>query len=134
MNIAITTSDPTLASMVFSEFALTPFLLIVNVDSMACKPIAHTCRPGSDQDLARMVLEHNCEAVLTGKLSQEAFKILADQHVTRYAAANMSARKAMKSMEKRELELIRNADGSPTCTSDHHSELEELRCDLNHAN
>lgn len=126
MNIAITTAEATLDSMIFPEFARTPFLLIVNVESMACTPIAHTCRPGSDQDLARMVLEHNCEAVLTGTLSEESFRILADQHVTRYVATGMSAHKALDRMERRELDLIRNAEGTDACVSTHHG-LEELQ-------
>ena len=133
MNIAITTSAPTLDSMVFPEFARTPFLLIVNVESMTCTPISHACQTRSDQDLARMILEHDCEALITGKLAGEAFRILADQHVTRYAAWDISAREALMAMEERELELIRNADGSSACSGDHRSGLEELRCDGTHA-
>jgi hypothetical protein len=41
MNIAITTSDATLDSTVFYEFAQTPYLLIVNLDTKAFTTIAH---------------------------------------------------------------------------------------------
>ncbi len=119
MNIAITTNDSSLDSEVFCQFAQTPYLLIVNVDTMGCTPIAHICAEGSDQELARKVLEYRCEAVITGKLTEEAFNILADDGVTRYIANNMSARAALEAMEKRELNFIRNVDGSATCSGDH---------------
>ena len=125
MNIALTTADSSLDSSIFCEFAQTPYLLIVEFDTMACRSIAHTCTPGSDQDLARTVLEHQCEAVITGKLSEAAFDLLADEGVTRYLAANMSARMALEAMARRELEMIRNADGSNTCSGDHHSGPED---------
>ncbi len=101
MNIALTTADSSLDSSIFCEFSQTPYLLIVDVDTMACTSIAHTCTPGSDQDLARTVLEHQCEAVITGKLSEAAFDLLADEGVTRYLAANMSARMALEAMARR---------------------------------
>jgi predicted Fe-Mo cluster-binding NifX family protein len=120
MNIAITTTGATLDSSVFFEFTQTPYLLIVNVDTMACTPIAHTAKAGSDQDLARTVLEYRCEAVITGRLSEEAFDLLADDGVTRFAAADISARAALEAMENRQLALIRNPDGSSSCSGAHH--------------
>ncbi len=125
MNIALTTAESSLDSSIFCEFAQTPYLLIVDVDTMAYRSIAHACTPGSDEDLVRTVLEHQCEAVITGKLSEAAFDLLADEGVTRYLAANMSARMALEAMARRELEMIRNADGSNTCSGDHHSGPED---------
>ena len=119
MNIAITTAGSTLDSTVFCEFAKTPYLLIVNVDTMACTSIAHTCKAGSDEELARTIVKHRCEAVITVKVSGEAFEVLADDGVTRYAAADMSARAALVAMERRELEFIRNPDGLNTCFGHH---------------
>lgn len=132
MNIALTTADSSLDSSIFCEFAQTPYLLIVDVDTMACTSIAHTCTPGSDQDLARTVLEHQCEAVITGKLSEPAFDLLADEGVTRYVAADISARAALEAMERRELELIRNADGSTACSGDHHNGAEDPHGESDH--
>ena len=51
--------------------------------------------------------------------------LLADEGVTRYLAADMSARMALEAMARRELEMIRNADGSNTCSGDHHSGPED---------
>ncbi|WP_319548748.1 NifB/NifX family molybdenum-iron cluster-binding protein [Desulfogranum marinum] len=120
MNIAITADGATLDSTVFNKFAETPYLLIVNVDTMTCTPIAHTCSPGSDEELAQTVLKHRCEAVITGKFEKRAFNVLADDGVTRYAAADMSVRESLEKMDKRQLEFIRNPDGTATCSGDHH--------------
>lgn len=132
MNIAITAHNADINSLVFQDFASTPFLLIINVDTMTCTPIAHTCAPGSDQHLARTILEHDCEAVITGTLTEAAFNILAKNHVTRYAAANMTAAYAVATMEHRELSLIRNPEGTDECHGTA-PELDDMRvCDGHH--
>ncbi len=122
MNIAVPTVDSTLESAVFCEFAKTPWLLIVDVEKMTCTAIAHSCAAGSDRELARIVLKHRCEALITGKLDEGAFDVLADEGVTRcYLAEGMSAQAALYAMEKRQLELIRNPDGPtpvPAATRD----------------
>ncbi|PIE57519.1 MAG: hypothetical protein CSA33_07905 [Desulfobulbus propionicus] len=120
MNIALTTDGSTLDSTVFYEFAGAPWLLIVNVDTMECTAIAHVVAPGSDEDMARKILEYRCEAVMTGKLTEKAFNILADEGVTRYAAAGMGVRKALAAMDNRELRFIRNPEGTDSCQGWHH--------------
>jgi predicted Fe-Mo cluster-binding NifX family protein len=126
MNIALTTAADTLDSPVFGEFAKAPFLLVVNVETMQYTAIPHTPAQGSDVAMARTVIAHNCEAVITGKLNEEAFKVLADEAVTRYKGTGMTASYALVAMEERELEYIRNADGTDECASSHHG-LEELQ-------
>ena len=49
MNIAITASGPSLESPVSPVFAQTPYLLIVEVESMRCTVIAHAVASGSDE-------------------------------------------------------------------------------------
>lgn len=120
MNIAITTTGPTLESPVAASFAQAPYLLIVKTESTHCTAITHTVAPGSDEPLARTILAHDCEAVITGALSPAAFAIFADAMVTRFRAANLTAHEALTAMENRGLELIRNADGSSSCSGDHH--------------
>lgn len=126
MNIAVTAEGDALDSQVCQEFARTPYLLIVNMDTTRCTAIAHDPRQGSDLELARKILEHRCEAVITGRIGHDAFNILADEAVTRYAGSGMKAVEALIAMERRELGFIRNADGTDACASEHHG-LEELR-------
>ncbi len=120
MNIAVSTTDSTLESTVFDEFARTPWLLIVNFETMECVPIAHSCASGSDQELARTILEHYCEAVITGTLDEKAFDILADNGITRYAGSNMGVREALEAMDRKQLKVIRNPEGTDDCSGDHH--------------
>lgn len=132
MNIAVTTAGDTLNSPVFREFAQAPFLLVVNTETMQFTALPHTPAQGSDVAMARTVIAHNCEAVITGKLNEEAFKILADEAVTRYKGTGMTAAYALEAMEQRELDFIRNAEGTDECASSHH-ELEELQvCNGHH--
>ncbi len=119
MNIAVAAMDSTLDSPVCAEFAQTPYVLIVNVATMTCTPIAHVVSPESDCALARMAVAHRCEALIANTLTEKVFEILADDGVTRYAAANMSVREALAAMERRELEVIRNSDGSGACSGSH---------------
>jgi predicted Fe-Mo cluster-binding NifX family protein len=126
MNIAVTAAGDSLNSLVFNEFARTPFLLVVNMETMQVTAIPHTPAEGSDQALARAILAHTCEAVITGKLGEEAFRILADEAVTRYSGAGTTAAYALEAMENRELDFIRNPEGTDECASSHH-DLEELQ-------
>lgn len=120
MNIALTahSSDPD--SALFYEFAQAPWLLIINIETMECTPIAHTVAADSDQELARTILRYNCEAVITGSLDEKAFDILADEGVTRYTASGMNCRQAIDSMQNRALQFIRNPEGSDSCSGHHH--------------
>lgn len=115
MNIAISAIGPGLDSPVSQEFKTTPFLLIVNMDTMECIGIPHVPGEGSDQGLAGKILEYRCEAVITGKLEEAAFNILANDAVTRYLGVGMSAGAALEAMEARALKFIRNPDGTDEC-------------------
>lgn len=119
MNIAVTADGDSLDSTVFREFSKTSFLLIVDIDTMSCTAIPHAIRPGSDEKLAQIILEYNCEAVITGKLEEKAFNLLADNGITRYAAANMSVSQSLKQMHNRKLEFIRNVEGTSSCSGHH---------------
>lgn len=127
MKIAVTAAGDTLNNLVFHEFSQAPFLLVVNVETMDFTAIPHTPKAGSDQALAQAILEHDCEAVITGKLDEDAFKILADAAVTRYSGTGMTAAYALEAMENRELDFIRNPEGTDECASAHHDDLEELQ-------
>lgn len=120
MNIGVTATGKGLDSTVFDKFGQTPFLLIVNMDTQDCTVIPHQPEPGSDRALARLVLEHRCEAVITGSVDEGAFDILADDGVTRYAATGMVVEEALEAMEKRALPFIRNPQGSDQCMGNHH--------------
>ena len=126
MNIAVSASGPNLDSQVFKEFTQAPFLLVVNMDTMDYESIAHVPGPGSDQQMAMIILEHGCEALITGRLNTDAFNILANAAVTRYAGVGLSVEAALMAMENRELQLIRNPEGTDECQGNP-PELDDLR-------
>ncbi len=132
MKIAISAAGPHLDSPVFDEFRHTPFLLIVNMDTMDCTSVPHVPQTGSDQELAAKILEHRCEALITGTIATEAFNILANDAVTRYNGLGFSAGAALEAMEARVLKLIRNPEGTDDCKGNP-PEMEDLRvCDSHH--
>ena len=120
MNIAVTTSGDTLESPVFEKFDRTPYLLIIDVETMDYVTIEHPSSPDSERKLAQAVVSHRCEAVITGLLTEVAFDIIADDGITRFAAKNMTARQALDAMEKRSLDIIRNPQGTNQCSGTHH--------------
>lgn len=132
MNIAISAAGPHLDSPVFDEFRNTPFLLIVNMDTMECTSIPHVPSDGSDRKLAAKILEYRCEALITGTIGTAAFNILANDAVTRYVGRGLSAGAALEAMEARELQFIRNPDGTDDCRGNP-PEFDDLRtCDGHH--
>lgn len=73
----------------------------------------------SEAELARKVLEWNCECVLCGDIAEAPFLILADEGgVTRYNAAGLSLDKALKAFNAGSLPLIRDCIGGQGCQSE----------------
>jgi predicted Fe-Mo cluster-binding NifX family protein len=119
MNIAIAAEGCGLNSQVSAKFKTCKYLLIANLPSLAFKAVANKNDPFGE-NMARMIVECDCEAVITGELTPEAFNILADACVTRFVGHGHTANDALKLMEADILDLIRNVDGSYTCGGDHH--------------
>ncbi|NLL38230.1 MAG: hypothetical protein GX254_01400 [Clostridiales bacterium] len=118
MNIAVACDGRGLSDLVSEHFASCKYLLVVDMDTMSVKAIENIYdKEGTE--LARIVNEHSCEAVITGQLTPEAFDILADEHVTRYRGNGMTADKALMAMERQGLRLIKNADGTDECQVEH---------------
>ena len=67
-------------------------------------------------DPAREILKWDCEGVLCGPIEKEAFLVIADEGgVTRYNAAGLTVREALKKLDSRKLELIRDHIGGDGC-------------------
>lgn len=70
----------------------------------------------SDEELARKIIEWNCECVLCGLIEREPFIIIADEGcVTRYNAAGLSLDNALKAFKAGALEFIRDYIGGQGC-------------------
>lgn len=116
MNIAVTAEGESLDSQVSEKFEQCFYLLIINVDDLTVTVIKKAELLGTSlaENLAHKILEFNCEAVITGDISQAAFNILADAFVTRYFGFGHSVKVALELSEKRLLKLIKEE-----CTGDH---------------
>lgn len=116
MNIAVTADGKSLENPVSENFELCRYLLIVNMNDLSITVINPEELSGTspEQNLARKVLEYNCEAVITGNISQTAYNILADAYVTRYFGAGHSVKDSLELSEKGSLKLIKE-----DCSSDH---------------
>lgn len=117
MKIAVAADGESLESQVSEKFGRCLCLLIVNMDDFTVTIIKteEPAVPSPEENLARKVLECDCEAVITGNISQTAFDILVDAQITRYFGAGHSVKEALELCENRLLELIKDE-----CPSDHH--------------
>ena len=121
MFIAITADDRSLEGLVSEEFISCRYLLIVDMDNMEFKAIENKGDPFGE-NLSRKITEHKCEAVITGKLTPQAFDIIAGDYVTRYDGRGHSVKDALVLMDQYALKLIRNLEGTDDCCGDHNKD------------
>ncbi|OBR90127.1 MULTISPECIES: NifB/NifX family molybdenum-iron cluster-binding protein [Clostridium] len=122
MNIAVAAEGEDLNSIVSDKFEKCLYLLIVNMNDLSIKAIKNEerCKGLSQKNLADEILKYDCEALITGDIQLMAFDILADAGVTRFFGAGYSVEKALELMDKRSLTLIRNCNGTDSCSGNHH--------------
>lgn len=122
MNIAIAVDGDDMMSAVSSQLELCTNLLIVNVETQEVAIYANPkqAESVSGELLAKEVVRHNCEAVITGVIRDTAFNIIADNGVTRFLGVGYDAQKALELMDGNGLDLIRSADGKSGCDGTHH--------------
>ncbi len=127
MFIAVSAEDRDLSGRVSPNFEQCKYLLIVNMDSMQIKAISNPGDPPGNH-LAQEVVDHDCEAIITGELSSDAFEILAGACVTRYYAFGHTAKDAISLMNRYKLKLIRDVEGNGDCSVNH----SESACQSHH--
>lgn len=122
MNIAIAVDGDVLSSPVSKQFERCKSLLIVNTDTMDVIVIANgeATDDTAGNRLAQAVLQHNCEAVITGLIQETAFELLAGACVTRFLGTGYDASKALELMHANTLDLIRDVNGGQSCSGSHH--------------
>lgn len=108
-------------------FAQTEYLLLMETASGTVREVV--AREGrGDEELARIILQWNCECVLCGPIEEAPFIIIADEGaVTRYNASGLGLDDALKAFKINGLELIRDHIDGQGCQStgggdchDHH--------------
>ena len=116
MNIAVAADGESLDSQVSEKFELCLYMLIVDMNDLTVTAIKNDDFSGtsSEENLARKVLEYDCEALITGEINQTAYNILTDAFVTRYFGSGHSVKDALELSEKRLLKFIKEE-----CTGHH---------------
>lgn len=118
MKIAITASGQTLEDKVFNTFEESPFLMIYETRDGKFQVIKHDLeKDPQGLEMANLIVEHQCEALLTGEIEEKAFYIIANEGVTRFKADDMNISAAIPLMEARKLDYIRDYKGA---SADHH--------------
>lgn len=127
MYIAVAAEGKSLTSAVSKEFSSCKYLLIINMDNMEVASI-NNAEDINGIALAQKIVDYHCEAVITGKLTQEAFDIIADDDITRYDGHGYIVQDALSRMDRNSLKLIKNVEGTDECDSKH----TENSCDGHH--
>ena len=120
MYIAIVTDGKNLENEVSKAFESCEYLLIVNMSDMSVNAVKNEDH-SSVENLAKKIVDFDCEAIITGELNPAVFDILDGACITRYFGFGHSAVKALELMEKNSLNLIRNCEGIDECDGEHHN-------------
>jgi|LGVF01.2.fsa_nt_gb predicted Fe-Mo cluster-binding NifX family protein len=120
MNIAIASTGEKLENSVSEKFESCQYLQIVNTTDSSVKVIENKVNL-SGISLAKKIIDEDCEGVITGKINEKEFDIIADACVTRYNGFGYSGKEALELMEKRKLKLIRNFQGTDYCEENHNA-------------
>lgn len=117
IKIALAIGELGTAGQVSSRFGAAERLLLVASDSGEILDTLE--RQGrSDIELARRVLDWNCECLLCGPLEKAPFLIIADEGgVTRYDASGLDFSEALRRFSSGTLPLIRDHIGGVGCQS-----------------
>lgn len=118
MFIAVAADDQSLESLVSEEFISCKYLLIVNMENMKFKAIENKDDPLGEA-MSHKITEYNCEAIITGKLTPQAFDIIAGDCVTRYDGHGHTVKDALGLMDQDALKLIRNPEGTDECWNEY---------------
>lgn len=116
MNIAIVADGKNLKNKVSQNFETCKYLLIVDMHDLSVNTIKNE---GNSDYLTKKVIDYDCEATITGKLSQESFNILADAYITRFFGFGNTVKEALELMDRNLLKLIKNLDGTEECSGNH---------------
>ena len=118
MLIAVAADGRELNTPVSEKFSICGYLLFVETDSMLFEAVKNN-GDSTDEKLAEMIVNRNCEAVIMGEIPPRAFAMLANEGVTRYSGVGLDVKTALQRMNENALEYICSVDGSEAF--EHHS-------------
>lgn len=127
MKIAVAANGDTLESMVTEEYENSTYLLVVDINSLSFRAYPNEERGSSSElGITSRLIEHDCEALISGSIEQANFDAMVAAQVTRYNGANYSVNNALHRMETNQLEIIRDYKGGEGMPHEHHHDT--CRC------
>lgn len=121
MKIAITAAGKTMEDRVFGEFEKSPFLLIYETKDGSINEYENDFEKDLQGiEIATIIKNEDCEAVITGAIEEKAFYLIADVGITRFKGDGMTIHDAIKQVEARKLVLIRDFKGAGPNHHHHH--------------
>ena len=105
MKIAITAKDNVLESEIDPRFGRCNYFLIINSETMDCKPLYNVGlneSGGAGIQAAQTLAKHGVKIVLTGNMGPNAFQTLSAAGIKVYTGANGTVREAIERYKKGE--------------------------------
>ncbi|WP_094605709.1 hypothetical protein SPSIL_006560 [Sporomusa silvacetica DSM 10669] len=119
MKIAVLADGCDYRSKVTEKFVDARWLLIVDMDQQRiCEAIEKNEGDTENKDLAKNIIDRDCESVICGEINKVPFEILADQGVTRSLGNGLIVADAVRCEYM--LELITDYIGGQGCSSESH--------------
>ena len=106
MKIAISSSGNTLESNVDSRFGRCPYFLIYDTDSAEFETIENKSRQamgGAGIQAAQVVSEKKVEAVITGNIGPNAFRVLSSASINVFSGISGTVKNAIEKIKSGEL-------------------------------
>lgn len=117
MKIAVMADGCDVFSKVAEKFADATWLLIVDMDKHCLiEAIEKSEEDAENTELAKKIVDRDCESVICGAIEKIPFEILADNHVTRSLGSGLTVTDALD--YERTLDLITDCIGGTGCPSD----------------
>jgi predicted Fe-Mo cluster-binding NifX family protein len=116
MRIAVMANRPELEATVPEVYEESPAMLIIETDDESVVCVMQ--KPDDLGEYAVAMEQYDCEAVVcSSHIGQEAFEPLVAACITRYDGAGLSVMEAAQRALDSRLELVREYEGGPGCTS-----------------
>ena len=114
MKIAITSTDGTLDGMVDERFGRAKKIVVFDTEANSQETVDNTTNMNASQgagiQTAQNVVQSKAQAVISGHLGPNAFRVLSAAGIEVFTASNMTVREALESYKNGKLSKLAGAD------------------------
>jgi len=116
MKVAVSSTGTSLDSNVDARFGRCPYFIIYDTDSGNFEYIENQSRQamgGAGIQTAQMLINQNVEAIITGNIGPNAYRVLSSSPIKVYSGVTGTVRDAIDRLEKGELKASSGPDVPP---------------------